>query len=31
MDFIIIESNLNFGLCVERWEYDTFIYWGLLN
>jgi hypothetical protein len=32
MDFIIIEPNLSFGICVERWEYqDTFINWGLSN
>ncbi|MBM7662799.1 hypothetical protein JOC85_003610 [Bacillus mesophilus] len=32
MDFIIIEPNFSFGICVERWEYqDTFINWGLFK
>ncbi|MGD6849145.1 hypothetical protein [Rossellomorea aquimaris] len=32
LDFVIIEPNLSFGICVERWGYrDTFISWGLFK
>ncbi|MFD2806079.1 hypothetical protein ACFSYB_14655 [Litchfieldia salsa] len=32
MDFVLIEPNYSFGICVERWEYqDTFISWGLFK
>lgn len=31
-DFIVVEPDLSYGVCIERWEYkDTYVLWGLLN